>query len=140
MNKTAIVIGVLLIAVGLFGYFTAGAEEVGTKAGEVVKKSASPTALIPAGFGLALLYFGAWSLVWPSYNKLAMHCAAGVGLVGLLAAAGRMAMALSKVIRGTGEFNPRAFTYVAIMGLLCSIFLVFCVMSFRRARQARAGS
>jgi hypothetical protein len=139
LNKTAVVIGVLLIAVGLFGYFTAGSEERDT-AGEVIEKTASPTALIPAGFGAVMLYFGVYSLARPSYNKLAMHCAAGVALLGLLAAAGRIAMTLAKLIRDTGEFNPRAFTYLAIMGLLCSVFLVFCIMSFRRARRARAGS
>ncbi len=73
MAKVTYVFGVLLILVGLVGYFGTG--------------SAHPTALIPTWFGLALVV-GGFLAISPSEGrrKLFMHINVTVGLVGFIGA------------------------------------------------------
>ena len=74
MAKVTIVFGVLLIVLGLVGYFGTG--------------SAHPTALIPTWFGLAL-GVGGFLAISPSEGrrKLFMHINVTIGLLGFIGAA-----------------------------------------------------
>ncbi len=90
------------------------------------------TALIPAGFGVVLLVLAGVASRGGSARKHAMHGAAMVGTLGFLAAAGRLAMVLSK---GTG--TPLARGCSLAMALICAVFVAFCVKSFIDARRAR---
>jgi uncharacterized membrane protein len=115
MAPVAIGFGVLLILVGLAGYFGTGTESV--------------TALIPAFVGLPLLLLGLLALK-ESLRKHAMHAAAAVGLLGFLASAGRL---LWTRFAGT----TAAVLSQASMAVLCAVFVGLCVKSFIDARRAR---
>jgi hypothetical protein len=118
--RVAHVFGLLLIALGLGGYFGTGTE--------------SSTALIPTWFGLALLLLGLVGLK-ENLRKHAMHLAA---IVGLLGAIGGAVMLVLPLIRGTGIVRPTAYACQAIMTLLCLAFVGLCVRSFIQARRRRA--
>jgi hypothetical protein len=114
----SIVSGVLLIALGLWGYF-------GTD-------TTSPTALIPALFGAVLAILGALALN-ANMLKHAMHGAAGVGLLGFVTAGVRFVMTL--VIGIEGKENAAIST--GLMTLICGVFVALCVNSFIAARRRR---
>jgi len=119
MPLIAIVCGLLLIAVGVAGYTLSDAE--------------SPvTALIPAGVGLLLALSGAIVQAMPGTRKHVMHFAVTVGLLGFLAAAGRLAMVLAQ---GKGSTLGRAS--LAAMAIICAVFVALCVKSFIDARRNR---
>lgn len=140
MSKVAIVVGVLLIAVGLVGYGLPDTEVVDQSTGETTAGKSSPTALIPAAAGLPILLCGIWAFAKPTATKIAMHVAVTFGLLGALASTGRGMASLLGWIRGSGELNQRSFAFVAIMAVLCWMFVIFCVGSFIKARKARVGS
>lgn len=120
MGKTTIGFGVLLILLGIAGYL--GSAE------------SSPTALIPAGFGIALAILGAIALN-EAMRKHAMHVAAMLGLLGVLGAGrGVVVWLLGKPMSSLAVGSQLA------MLLLCALFLGLCVNSFRMARRARAES
>lgn len=140
MKNVAIVVGALLITVGLFGYGLPDTKEIDEATGETIAAKSSPTALIPVAFGLPILLCGFWALAKPSATKFAMHVAVTFGLLGAMASTGRATASLLGWIRGGGEFNQRSFAFVAIMAVLCWMFVIFCVGSFIKARKARVGS
>jgi hypothetical protein len=126
----AIVCGALLIALGLDGY----ADVIGILHPSDLHK---PTALIPAYFGIVLALCGVVAFK-ESLLKHAMHLAAMVGLIGLLASAG---MGLPKVISGQMERRAAVFSQLWMAGI-CLVFVGLCVNSFiqaRRRRRAAAG-
>jgi uncharacterized membrane protein len=112
--------GLLLIAVGLFGYLKQEPEH------------ASLTALIPAALGAVFLVLGAMSFR-DQLRKHAMHLAAALGLLGFLAALGRL---LPKVFRGDFQLSL-ATICLALMALICAVFVGLCVNSFVQARRQR---
>jgi hypothetical protein len=112
MPKLAVLIGVLLVVQGV-GFY-------------VATTSKSVTALIPAFIGLPILLLGALALK-ESARKHAMHAAAALGALGLLAAAGRLATA--------GLSLSPAGASLVIMVLLTGGFLCLCVKSFVDARR-----
>ena len=116
MAPVTIVFGVLLILLGLIPYLMTGAK----------------TALIPAYVGGVLAILGAVALK-PGARKHAMHVAVIVGLLGFLAAAGRLIGALASGKTPT----TLAATSLGLMALLCLIFVVMCVRSFIAARRTR---
>jgi len=118
LAKLAITFGVLLIALGL---------------GTYLPRHEHPTALIPAVAGLLLLACG---LVARNerLRMHAMHAAALVGMLGALAAGGRMGMSIAK---GTFGENAQAATGLAGMFVLCALFVALCVRSFIAARRVR---
>jgi peptidoglycan/LPS O-acetylase OafA/YrhL len=126
MARVTYVFGVLLILVGLVGYFATG--------------SAHPTALIPTWFGLAL-GIGAFLAISPSESrrKLFMHINVTVGLVGLI---GAVASALHgyEHARSLGmDPDYKALTAQLTMAVLLLVYVNLCVRSFiqtRRSRQA----
>lgn len=119
MAKVTIGIAVLLIAVGLIGYF----------------ESFARTSLIPAYFGIGILIAGVIALN-PAYRKHAMHGAVMLGLLGFLAAAGRL---VNVLFSGAMPSALGLFSLVS-MALLTLIFVVLCVRSFIEARRSRTQS
>src|SRR5437660_4655501 len=106
------VFGILLIGLGLGGFFGTGAEHY--------------TALIPAYFGAALLVLGLLALK-DGLRKHAMHLAAMVGLLGVVGALFRPAKTL---LSGDTFADPIPPTLQGIMALLCAVFVGLCVKSF----------
>ena len=137
MSKIAIVIGLLLLALGIVGYSLPSTVVTDAASGEVIESKRSVTALIPAFVGLPILLCGVWGTALPAANKTAMHIAATVGLLGALAATGRGIVSLLTFIKAEEDFNQRAFVFIALMGVLCWMFVIACVSSFIKARKAR---
>jgi multisubunit Na+/H+ antiporter MnhF subunit len=121
MPTITIVTGVLLIALGLIGFVGTGSEH--------------PTALIPAGFGIALAIVGFLAKA-PESRKLYMHIAVTLGLLGFLGTV----MGIVKVVRmAAGETiaRPEAAESQAVMAFISGVFVAICVNSFIKARKAR---
>lgn len=123
MARVAMLFGVLLILLGLVGYFSP--DTLGDP-GEKV----SPTALIPAGIGAVLFLCGLIVEFMPSTRKHVMHLAAVVGLIG--AVGGIMPMRA-----GQFDFSKAKVVSGLLLIVLCAIFVVLCIRSFVRARIAR---
>lgn len=121
MAKLTMVFGVLLIAVGVWGYVATG--------------SAHPTALIPCWIGLVLAISGALALA-PARRMLWMHIAVTVGLLGFLFTV-KGAWQTFQLAHGTEFEHPIAVVEKGATCLLCLIFVAFCVRSFIEARRAR---
>ena len=116
MASTTIVFGLLLALLGFGGYFSTG--------------SNSPTALIPALFGLLLVVLG-FVARQEQARKHAMHGAAMVGLIGLVTAIGSLLLT-------PAALRPAVALYAQLaMALLCGSFLALCVRSFIAVRRAR---
>ncbi len=124
MAKLTILFGVLLILVGLIGYFATG--------------HVHPTALIPAGFGLLLAIFGLLADTPDSKRRmLFMHIAVTLGLLGFLATI-QGVVQWFQFLGGKTFAYPAAVESKAAMSTLCFIFVLLCVRSFIAARRARA--
>lgn len=121
MASTALTFGIALVLLGLIGYVATGAD--------------SPTALIPAAFGLVLAVLGFWARN-PAKRKTAMHLAAGVGLLGFLGAV-RGLVRLPALLSGEEVSRPAAVVSQSMMAGLCLIFVALCVRSFINARRNR---
>ncbi|MGB8029197.1 MAG: hypothetical protein WCF30_05975 [Terracidiphilus sp.] len=124
MARVTFVFGVLLVALGLIGFWGTG--------------SIHYTALIPTWFGLALVAGGLLAIS-PSEGrrKLFMHINVTIGVLGLI---GALAAALQGYghARSLGE-NP---DYIALaakltMAGLLLIYVNLCVRSFIKARRSR---
>ena len=122
MASLTIVFGVLLILLGVGGYFGTG--------------RASLTALIPAIPGILFIVLG---LVARSarYRMHAMHAAATLALVGLLMMIPKGLVPLARWAGGTTPEKPAAVISRCIMAGLMLVFLILCVRSFINARRAR---
>jgi hypothetical protein len=125
MPIVTIVTGLLLTALG-----------VGFYVGSLGTEKESITALIPAAVGLPLVVLG-WLARQERFLKHAMHAAAALGLIGFLAALGRLVPGLVRA--GVDVTNP-AQVAVALMALICGVFVGLCVRSFMVARRNRARS
>ena len=124
MARVAIIFGILLIGLGLVGYFAPDA------LGENDPGKTSPTALIPAGIGAVLLVCGLVVSAAPHLRKHVMHLAAAVGLVG--AVGGFMPL-----MRGGMALEKSSVRSGILMILLCAVFVILCARSFVLARIAR---
>jgi uncharacterized membrane protein len=113
-----IVVGLILIALGLGGYFGTGTTSV--------------TALIPAFFGLPILLLGALALK-DSMRKHAMHLAVMIGLIGFV---GGIVNAIRVLLKGNYEHSV-AFAITCAMIVVCGVFVALCVRSFIQARKDR---
>ncbi|MCL4209054.1 MAG: hypothetical protein HRU76_14995 [Phycisphaeraceae bacterium] len=115
-------VGVILIALGLVGYFVIAQPDAGGR---------SITAMIPAFFGLPLVILGVLGLNI-RMRKHAMHLAALVALLGVVGALMRPAM---KAARGEAiEFNAPLIMQI-IMAAVCLLYLIKSVGSFVAARR-----
>jgi hypothetical protein len=124
LATTTIGFGVVLILLGLVGYFGSG--------------MASPTALIPAIFGLLLVVFGAMARD-DKKRKMAMHIAVVIGLLGFLGSASGL-ISLPAVLSGGPVERPMAVVSKSIMAVLMAVYVAMCVKSFINARRSRAGA
>lgn len=118
MAKVTIVFAILLIALGLAGYFGTGA--------------AHPTALIPTWWGVAL-GIGGLLAISPSESrrKIFMHINVTVGLLGFIGA-------LVVAIQGYMAPSPDMIAFAAklTMAGLLLIYVILCVRSFIAARRS----
>ena len=126
MPKITILLGVLLIVLGLIGFF--GWQQLGAE-------KQSPTALIPAFVGLPLVVCGALAMK-PHLRKHAMHIAVVLGLLGFLGTIPGLIKAI-QWMAGTPPQRPAAVTVQAIMAVLTGVYVAVCVRSFIAARRAR---
>jgi hypothetical protein len=124
MAKVTMIFGILLVALGLAGYYGTGA--------------AHPTALIPMWFGLAL-GIGGFLAISPNEKrrKIFMHINVTVGLIGFLGA-------LIEALRGYGAARSAGLDpdYIAlgaklIMAALLANYVYLCVRSFIEVRRSR---
>ncbi len=127
MAWPTMICGALLVLIGIVSYGTAE-----PKPGQ---DSVSPTALIPAFFGAALIVCGLLAFK-DNLRKHVMHLAAVIGLVGAI---GGFAPLIRQMNDPNKEFNPLAKSAVAgeLMILVCVVFVGMCVNSFIQARKAR---
>ncbi len=119
----AIGVGGLLIVLGVGAYAASGA--------------ASITGLIPTFFGLPILVLG-WVARTPNRTKTAMHVVAVLALLAVLGSLRVIPLALTWV--QTGEGSLLAMLSQIVMLLASGTLLTVCIMSFIRARRARAGA
>jgi hypothetical protein len=125
MERFAILFGVLLCGLGLVGYFAP------TTFGAVGDKGTSPTALIPAAFGVALLICGMIVTAKPATRKHVMHVAAAIGLLGAIGG-------LVPLISNKFDFSLASVVAGLLMIILSGLFVVLCVRSFVVARVAKS--
>ena len=124
MPMVTIVLGIVLVLLGVGGY-------VGTD-------MVSPTALIPAGFGLIFLIAGVLALN-ERRLKHAMHGAAVFGVLGFFGSV----PGFIKVVKSMGgrELERPAAAYLqSAMAVLCGVFVVLCIRSFIAARRRAASA
>ena len=121
MPTTAIGCGLSLILVGIAGYV------YGIWGG-----NASPTALIPAAFGLVIALLGAFAKSNENLRKHLMHAAVLVGLLGFIIPAFRLLSKLGDLTLSAANVSQLA------MALICLIFVILCVQSFVNARRSGA--
>ncbi len=122
MATITIGLGLVLIALGVGGYFGTGRESL--------------TALIPVIFGLPLMLLGMVALK-EQMRKHAMHAAAVIGLLGF-AGTVRGLMKLPVLLTGGELARPAAVAVQAAMAIACLLFVVSCAWSFIKARRAGA--
>lgn len=122
MSRWSVFLGAALVALGIVSYAGSG--------------TASPTALIPAIFGLLFVVLG---LVARREERraLAMHLAVGLALVGFLGSVQGL-VGLPDLLAGGDVERPWAVGAQSVMALLLAVFLVLAVRSFVAARRARA--
>ena len=121
MPRISVGFGFGLVVLGAGSYFASG--------------QASPTALIPAGFGIVLAALGLIARN-ASATKHAMHAAAVVALAGFAGSANGLPDLL-KLLAGGELEHPLASLAKSVMALALAAFLGLCVQSFRQARRAR---
>ncbi len=124
MARVTFVFGVLLVALGLVGFWYTG--------------SIHPTALIPTWFGVALVAGGLLAIS-PSEKrrKIFMHINVTVGLLGFLGAAGSALHEYTSArSQGIGP-NPVALASQLAMAVLLLIYVNLCVRSFIKVRRLR---
>ena len=118
MAKLTVMFGLLLIGNGIWGY--------------TASESASVTALIPAFVGIALLLCAIGSIVKPALNMHLMHIAALLGLLGCLAALGRLIPSFFKE-----DQNGLVQANLGLMAALCGGYVYSCFRSFKEAGRRR---
>lgn len=131
MPAVSMVFGLLLIALGIWGYW-GGVLGLWEPLGFPAPEKLSGTALIPAVVGVLLLVCGLLAFK-ERLLKHAMHGAAMVGLLGFVAAGWRLVVTLVRQgkIEGVGGVS------LATMTLLCGVFVALCVNSFIQVRRRR---
>ena len=125
MATTTILFGVLMILLGVVGYFATGRQSL--------------TALIPVLPGAVWVVLGALASI-DRLRKHVMHAAAALSLLGFLG----MIRAIFTLVRwqtgGQAPARPAATVSQSVLGLLFLVFLILCVRSFIAARRARAAA
>ena len=124
MAKVTLVFAVLLIALGLVGYYGTGAQH--------------STALIPAWFGVALAFFGLLAIS-PSEarRKLFMHINVTIGLLGFLGGAVEAVRGYVAATHAGRQPDMIALASKLTMTGLLLIYVILCIQSFIAVRRAR---
>jgi hypothetical protein len=99
----------------------------------VITEMASPTALIPAAFGVLLLLLGA--LAARGSDRMRMHTMHAAALVGLIGAV----MPIVMIILRSATMSPAALWENVLMAVLSAVFVALCIKSFIDARRRRGG-
>ena len=123
MAKVSVVFAILLIALGLIGYFGTGAQHA--------------TALIPTWFGAALGMFGLLAMSPDEgRRKLFMHVNVTLGLLGFIAV-GIESIRGYVHAKNTGiQPDMIALSSKLTMSGLLLIYVILCVRSFIAARRS----
>lgn len=123
LAKITLVFAVLLIVLGLIGYFGTGALH--------------STALIPTWFGVALGVFGMLAMSpSESRRKLFMHINVTIGLLGFLGGASEAVRGyLHAKSAGVAVDEIALASKLTMTGLLL-VYVVLCVRSFIAARRS----
>jgi len=106
-----------LVLIGIVGY-----------AFGLYQGAASPTALIPAAFGILMMVFGHVAVAKENLRKHLMHAAVLVALLGFLMTAGRLIWKASSFTLSAATLSQAA------MAVVCLVFVVLAVRSFIAAR------
>ena len=124
MAKVTVVFAVLLIALGLIGYFGTGAQHA--------------TALIPTWFGAALGMFGLLAMSPDEgRRKLFMHINVTLGLLGFIGVGVESIRGyLAASHAGTQPDMIALASKLTMTGLLL-VYVILCVRSFIAARRSR---
>lgn len=120
MPRVIFTFAVIFVLLGIGAYLVTGAQ--------------SPTALIPAVFGLLLAIAGGVSL---KHLKHGGHFAATVGLLGFLGTAKSLGK-VPALLSGEPVERATAVGVQASFAVLCLVFIALCVKSFIDARKARS--
>ncbi len=113
MHRWTILFGLLLVAVGMGGYFLGGAK--------------NHMALFPAVLGVAMFVCGMVA-AQGAMRMLAIHVAALIGVIGFLGPL----VTLFKDAANTAAVLAKGLT-----SALCLMFVLMCVNSFLEVRRAR---
>jgi len=125
LAKLTMVFGVLLIILGAGAFAVLQHQPHGLHS------------LIPAGFGLLLVIFGALANTEVAKRRmLFMHIAVTVGLLGFLGTIPGF-VRIFQMAAGHAITGVAAAKVQALMGSICLIFVLLCVRSFIAARRAR---
>jgi hypothetical protein len=120
MTTAGIFIGAILILIGVAGYI------YGMNTGHP-----SPTALIPAAFGLVIAILCIIGRANESIRKHVMHVAVLIGLLGFILPLGRLILNYEKFSMTAATISQLA------MAIVCLLFVLGGVQSFRSARRER---
>lgn len=120
MITLSLTVGVLLLAVGIGGY--------------VLSHMVSPTALIPAAFGVVILMLGLYGRS-EGRRRTAMHLAMGIALVGILGSIAGVVPMVKWLAGGGTEPLPLAPASKSAMAVLLVIYLAMGIRSFVAARR-----
>ena len=113
MHRWTILFGLLLVVIGLGGYYFSDAKQ--------------PMTLIPAVLGIAMFVCGVVA-AQGAMRMLAMRVAALIGMIGFV---GPM-VTIFNDITNTAEVLAKGLT-----SALCLMFVMMCINSFLEARRAR---
>jgi hypothetical protein len=119
MTRTTIGLGIILFVLGLLGFFMTGMQ--------------SPTALIPAFFGIVFLILGIIARK-ESARKMSMHIAMIIALLGLIGTFSGL-INFFVLITGGEIARPAAVISQAIMAFLLIYYLILGIRSFIDARR-----
>ena len=123
MAKVTLVFAVLLIVLGLIGFFGTGAQH--------------KTALIPAWFGLALGIGGLLAISpGDSRRKLFMHINVTVGLLGFIGGAVETVRGYVHAKSAGLKLDEIALASKITMTGLLLLYVILCVRSFIAARRS----
>lgn len=123
MVRLSTLTGILLIVVGLIGFFATGAEHM--------------TALIPTALGVLFVICGVMGMK-PGMRKHAMHAAAALALVGLLGTVRGLMALIQWLIGGATPERQAAVVAQGVTAVICLLFLALAIRSFITARRNQA--
>jgi len=129
MPALTLLIGLVLVLLGAYGYFSADAAD------------RSVTALIPAFFGLPIATLGALAMAKDGLRKHAMHIGAAIALLGLIGAGMQGLPKLGALVSDPESLErPTAVLMQNLMALACLVLIAAAAFSFVSARKKSAAA